>query len=107
MVDGAVGRMNPGDSLAYDQSPGVGLQSARSDLHRVGSIQCRAQGSAHHVVHFLPQSSDSGASALFCPVTTSTTSLASMTVCTPTVRAIRGTADRSLLKNRQLSRMVS
>jgi hypothetical protein len=47
------------------------------------------------------------ANALFWPVTTSTTSRASMTVWTPTVSAMRGTRERSLLKKRQLSRIVS
>ena len=44
---------------------------------------------------------------LRCPVTTTTTSLLSMTVATPTVRAIRGTAEMSLLKKRAFARMVS
>lgn len=41
------------------------------------------------------------------PVTTTTTSLDSSTVPTPTVSAIRGTASISLLKKRALARMVS
>ena len=45
--------------------------------------------------------------AFLSPVTTTTTSLASRTVATPTVRAIRGTADISLLKKRALARIVS
>lgn len=41
------------------------------------------------------------------PVTTTTTSRDSSTVPTPTVSAIRGTAEMSLLKKRALARMVS
>jgi hypothetical protein len=41
------------------------------------------------------------------PVTAITTSLLSNTVATPTVKAIRGTADMLLLKNRALAKMVS
>ena len=47
------------------------------------------------------------ASALRSPVTTTTTSLLSRTVATPTVRAIRGTAVMSLLKKRAFTRIVS
>jgi hypothetical protein len=47
------------------------------------------------------------ANAFRRPVTTITTSLLSRTVATPTVKAIRGTADMSLLKNRALASMVS
>ena len=41
------------------------------------------------------------------PVTTTTTSLLSSTVPTPTVSAILGTASMSLLKKRALARIVS
>jgi hypothetical protein len=47
------------------------------------------------------------ASAFRRPVTAITTSLLSNTVATPTVKAICGTADMSLLKNRALAKMVS
>lgn len=47
------------------------------------------------------------AKAFLRPVTTTMTSLLSMTVATPTVRAIRGTAEISLLKKRALARIVS
>ena len=47
------------------------------------------------------------ASDLRRPVTTTTTSLLSRTVATPTVRAIRGTAATSLLKKRAFARIVS
>ena len=46
------------------------------------------------------------ARAFLCPVTTTTTSLESKTVATPTVRAIRGTAETLLLKNRAFARIV-
>lgn len=47
------------------------------------------------------------ARALWAPVITMMTSLASMTVPTPTVSAILGTSEMSLLKNRELAMMVS
>lgn len=47
------------------------------------------------------------ATALCGPVTTITISRASSTVCTPTVSAIFGTFETSLLKNLELARMVS
>jgi hypothetical protein len=47
------------------------------------------------------------AKAFLKPVTMMTTSLLSKTVATPTVKAILGTAEISLLKNRALARMVS
>jgi len=47
------------------------------------------------------------AKAFFKPVTAMTTSLLSKTVATPTVKAMRGTAEMSLSKNRALARIVS
>lgn len=47
------------------------------------------------------------AKAFRSPVTTTTTSLLSSTVATPTVRAMRGTAEISLLKKRALASIVS
>ena len=47
------------------------------------------------------------AKAFLNPVTAMTTSLLSKTVATPTVKAMRGTAEISLLKNRALARIVS
>ena len=47
------------------------------------------------------------AKAFLKPVTAMTTSLLSKTVATPTVKAMRGTAEMSLLKNRALARIVS
>jgi hypothetical protein len=41
------------------------------------------------------------------PVTTTTTSLDSNTVATPTVNAILGTLDKSFPKNRELAKIVS
>jgi len=46
------------------------------------------------------------ARAFLCPVTITTISLDSKTVATPTVRAIRGTAETSLLKKRAFARIV-
>jgi hypothetical protein len=47
------------------------------------------------------------ARAFLRPVTTTTTSLASITVCTPTVNAILGTFSMSLSKKRAFAKIVS
>jgi hypothetical protein len=57
---------------------------------------------------FTPSSMALLNATLFCnPVTTTSTSLLSSTVPTPTVSAILGTASMSLLKKRALARIVS
>lgn len=103
--------------VAHHQCPRVALERARGPLpenKRVGLVDSPDQknqpgGRAQKRTKWLTPFSmhcDS-AIAFLLPVTTRITSRASMTVAIPTVRAMRGTAERSLLKKRALARMVS